>query len=678
MNICAFKILPRCFITFYVFTYHVSLIKILWQIFPPVPIYFAEMTDIDLLREYVTKRSEEAFSSLVRRHLNLVYSAALRQVRSPQLAEEVAQSVFTDLSRTAARLRPGTVLPAWLYLVTRRTAVDVIRGESRRHERERIAAEMTDMNSTPSEWTEIEPLLDEAMEALQEKDREALLLRYFANQSLRDVGAALGTSENAAQKRVGRAVEAMRAFFHRRGVTVGASGLVLLLSSRAVSAAPSTLLAPLAAKAFVGAGVSTVTAVGLTKVIAMTTLQKTVVGAALAVAIGFGLYEAHEASQLRAKVRSLQEQAAQPLPARSEPNPEELAAVQAPPQPAVVGQPNADKDWASRLLALNTNDWRPAFALGQELAALAPEEGWLILRQNWLSVTNVSARQQLLKAFDFAQHQRLPAVLELAYLDPSPEVQGWALNYLKEVALQDFSSNYSAGAEWLTARRDLTLSAAFADAVSQATMHLPTSDPSELEGRLKLLKDARSLFKTFPDAASSSGLKDMIAQLASGSDKIAEVALETANSLHLDDEWSRQIALPQLLSTNSWRIRENAAAILGVPGREWALDPLLNTLAAGVYSQQRSSIFQLAQAASAVGSAKSIPPMIALIEADNSYDTVYGIGYFGLGKLTGVTYDEKHDGAWWRQWWANNKQRFSPEAQALEVPRLEPVKRVGS
>ncbi|PYI82898.1 MAG: hypothetical protein DME26_16185 [Verrucomicrobia bacterium] len=195
-------------------------------------------SDLDLLEQYARLNSEEAFATLVHRRLDLVYSAALRQVRSPQLAEEVAQSVFTDLSRNTQKLKPKTILSAWLYQVTRRTAIDVIRRESRRQFRERIALEMTDMNSTSSAWTQIEPLLDEAMEALDETDRSAVLLRYFENKSLREVGQTLGTSEDAAQKRVGRAVERLREFFAKHGVSLGASGLVVVIAANAVQAAP--------------------------------------------------------------------------------------------------------------------------------------------------------------------------------------------------------------------------------------------------------------------------------------------------------------------------------------------------------------------------------------------------------------------------------------------------------
>ena len=122
-------------------------------------------TDLELLARYTHRHAEDAFAEIVRRHLGLVYSAALRQVRSPQLAEEVAQSAFIDLARSAARLKPDTILTAWLYQVTRRTAIDVVRREASRQLREHIATEMNAMNATADDWTHIEPLLDEAMHA---------------------------------------------------------------------------------------------------------------------------------------------------------------------------------------------------------------------------------------------------------------------------------------------------------------------------------------------------------------------------------------------------------------------------------------------------------------------------------------------------------------------------------
>ena len=261
-------------------------------------------SDLDLLGRFVREKSQDAFTALVQRHVNLVYSAALRQVRSPQLAEEIAQSVFADLARVAATpssplsgcdASSQTSLTPWLYAVTRRTAIDAIRKESRRQLREQIAVEMNDMNATANDWTQIEPLLDDAMAALDETDRSAILLRYFENKNLREVGEALGTSDDAAQKRVSRAVERLREFFSKHNVTIGASGLAVLISANAVQSAPIGLAVTISAAAVLtGTAVSTSTVIAATKTIAMTTLQKTVITAVLAAAVGTGIFEAHQ------------------------------------------------------------------------------------------------------------------------------------------------------------------------------------------------------------------------------------------------------------------------------------------------------------------------------------------------------------------------------------------------
>ncbi len=265
----------------------------------PVPggdILLKMISDLELLEQYARNRSQDAFTEIVRRHVNLVYSAALRQVRSPQLAEEIAQSVFADLARAAGKFS-GTGIPPvssftpWLYAVTRRTAIDAIRKESRRQLREQIAMEMNEMNATANDWMQIEPLLDDAMAALHETDRSAILLRYFENKNLREVGEALGTSDDAAQKRVSRAVECLREFFSKRNVTIGASGLAVVISANAVQAAPIGLAKVVATVAIANgaaAGGSTLTlAKGALKIMAWTQAKTAmVVGVGVLLAAG--------------------------------------------------------------------------------------------------------------------------------------------------------------------------------------------------------------------------------------------------------------------------------------------------------------------------------------------------------------------------------------------------------
>jgi RNA polymerase sigma factor (sigma-70 family) len=273
-----------------------------------------EKSDIQLLRDYAASRDESAFREIVTRHADLVYSSALRQMGSPDLAADVVQSVFVDLARKAKSVADGfpaeASLVGWLYRGTRYAAFNHSRAARRRVSHERLAMEQLIANSEAGpDWEQICPVLDEAMAALNEDDREALLLRYFKNQDFRAVGAALGISDDAAQKRVSRAVEHLRELFAKRGVTVGAGGLVVVIAANAVQAAPAGLVATISAAALAGTAVTTTIATA-TKAIAMTTLQKTIIATTLAIVAGAGIYEARQASQLRDRVESLQQQQA--------------------------------------------------------------------------------------------------------------------------------------------------------------------------------------------------------------------------------------------------------------------------------------------------------------------------------------------------------------------------------
>jgi RNA polymerase sigma factor (sigma-70 family) len=268
--------------------------------------------DHELLEQFVRKQSQDAFTALVDRHLNLVYSAALRQVQSPQLAEEISLSAFTRLARHAATLAPDTILTAWLYQVTRHLAVDVIRSEARRQSREKAALQMSAINEPAADWSHIEPLLDEAMQLLDDTSRAAILLRYFENKSLQEVGAAIGVSEDAAQKRVSRAVDRLREFLSKRNVTIGAGGFVALISVHAVQAAPAGLAVAVSTGAVLAsATISTTSAVAITKTIAMTTITKSLVAVALTGAVVVGLYQTRQVSKLRAEVQALQQDQSQ-------------------------------------------------------------------------------------------------------------------------------------------------------------------------------------------------------------------------------------------------------------------------------------------------------------------------------------------------------------------------------
>ena len=200
------------------------------------------MEDSALLRQYVESRSDEAFATLVSRHVNLVYSVALRHAGVPQDAEEITQAVFIILAKKAAQLGQVRVLSGWLFQAARLTATNFVRSEARRRWREEEAHMQSILNESEGEiWPRIAPLLDTAVAGLREKDRQAIVLRFYEDRNLREVGLALGASEDAAEKRVARALEKLRTFFTKRGVTATPAVLAGVISANSVHAAPAAL-----------------------------------------------------------------------------------------------------------------------------------------------------------------------------------------------------------------------------------------------------------------------------------------------------------------------------------------------------------------------------------------------------------------------------------------------------
>jgi len=238
----------------------------------------------ELLANFVKNGAESAFRELVTRYFDLVYSTAVRLVDGDtHRAKDVSQVVFADLAKMAGKLSPRTTLGGWLHRHTCFVARTVMRGERRRRARERQAVEMNALNDNDSVLPLIAPILDETIQELGPDDRDAILLRFFEQRNLRSIGEALGTSENVAQKRVARAVEALGALLQRRGVALSLGGLAGALATSAVTAAPVGLALSLAGTVWAGAGASGIAASAEVAISAKLTIA--LVGAIIVVGI---------------------------------------------------------------------------------------------------------------------------------------------------------------------------------------------------------------------------------------------------------------------------------------------------------------------------------------------------------------------------------------------------------
>jgi len=244
-------------------------------------------TDAELLTRYLERNDEGSFAEVVRRHLGVVYSAALRRTGGrAHLADEISQAVFAKLARNAAWLARHPTLIGWLYRCTRNAAVDAIRAECRRQKLAQVLATMPD-ETPPSlpdvDWDRLRPVLDQAIDRLKERDREVVLLRFFHGLTFAEVGERLSLNENAARMRATRALEKLRDNLGRQGVTSTAAALGVLLAHPALATAPAGLAATVSTTALTAAPAGI--AAGVASFLLMSKVTAPLIGAALGVGL---------------------------------------------------------------------------------------------------------------------------------------------------------------------------------------------------------------------------------------------------------------------------------------------------------------------------------------------------------------------------------------------------------
>jgi RNA polymerase sigma factor (sigma-70 family) len=409
-----------------------------------------DANDMDLVREFADGHSEAAFAELVQRHINLVYSVALRFAGDPTDAQDVTQAVFIILAQKAASLRQRTILTGWLYETTRLTAMKFLRTKIRRQTREQEAYMQSTLNDSNSDsvWKQLGPLLEEGMTRLSEKERTLLALRFFENKTGSETAAILGIQEWAAHKRVNRAVEKLRLFFTRRGVVVPAAALTAAIAANSVQAAPVGLAVTISATAVKGAAVaaSVTTLVNVTiKTIFMTTIEKTLVTAAIAAAIAVPIiWQQRAIHQLKNQNRILELKlaAARPQPRGKNVSATQPAALREPSTlpPPQVAEKSSDHIAEALRVAADMENRNPATALkffhilselsGDELAELF---------QRGMQLQDAKVRRNLCQAVIGFWAEKDPAsAVEMAMKTSEPSLRDESLStVINRWALKD-------------------------------------------------------------------------------------------------------------------------------------------------------------------------------------------------------------------------------------------------
>ncbi|HZR19798.1 MAG TPA: sigma-70 family RNA polymerase sigma factor [Verrucomicrobiae bacterium] len=273
--------------------------------------------DRQLLAEFCRNGSETAFRRLVERHLKMVYSTAMRVVNGDvHLAQDIAQSVFSNLARKARYIPAQVVLAGWLHRDARFTALEFLRKERRRIAREREAAIMYELESSGHEaaWSCLRPILDEVLDELEEEDRHALLLRFFGQQNLAEVGAALGLTEDTARKRVSRALEKLRQLLSSRSITTTTAALSLVLTTRGVEVIPAGLASQFVHSALAAAGTTTTSTVGILALITSMKITTLITASTVLLFLGAAIVKFHTSGAVRKQMTTTS--ATEPINAR--------------------------------------------------------------------------------------------------------------------------------------------------------------------------------------------------------------------------------------------------------------------------------------------------------------------------------------------------------------------------
>lgn len=349
-------------------------------------------------------------------------------------------------------------------------------------------------------------------------------------------------------------------------------------------------------------------------------------------------------------------------------------------KPAEAQPQVTDKaQWENELLAVQNHNTM-AFQVGPQLVAIDPDTGYAVVEAVWSRLAKDEVKNGVLKAFEFSRHPRVLDVLHLGATDPSMEVRNYAYSYLRNYSYKDFAEDSKAYEAWHTEFAGHPVDEVLKTNSERFVAEIKTLEGPQREIMARFMReldlgggDNKTSYPNKRQYLIDVGILPILdgwLHAMDASNDVIDGVFSAYRSLKPDESYAREKIFPLMDSDND-RLRAAAMRYLAEAKAEWAVLPLIKRLGE---TKERGALWNIATSLGELGDPRAIPAMIAVIEADNTYDTVYGVGYFGLGKLTGVRYDESHDGKWWREWWEKNKDQF-PEAvrKADQDPLLMPA-----
>jgi len=669
-----------------------------------------------LFRRFRDRHDGAALAAVFDATSRELFEVACHLIRDPVEAEDLVQATFLAAIRHSGDYDGSSPLKGWLYGILWREGAKVRRSAAQRADPHRladVARHEVRREPEPIEGLlalEVPAAVDRALEKLPARYREVLDPLIREGRPPEDIASALHRSPGTVRSQIHRGMERLRRVLPDDFVPV--SGLVGF-SIRGLSKVRGEVLQ---AAGFSPAAAAGASALALNATIGGLVMSKGALiagAAALSVAavawFGYDRSGSGEEAALASAPR-VAEVAAGAAEPRSAATLDESSSASLRAQIDVSGaapavpvslQEEIDR-WLARFNEA-PEDWRHGWSVAQEIAKLPPDRALAIMTAVWPHLS-VPVREQALKPFVFGSgHVHALKLLDLAAKDASLSVQGRAFTYLKAYAFQDFANDYEGYLAWAQTYRDMPLADALTQNARRFVADLRALPPAELAERIRTLENldldtGDPLGVDLAAVMREAGGLEAISTCLEGEDVEAKRrALDWSKTIKADETWLRTWVLPAIQDADGTdpEVVDASFRALARPDCKWAAESILEHLRrastveevdpallppeastgarpgtmAGTGARPPAGTSSAASALAEIGDPAAIPALIEILVHDRSGRMNYDVGYFGLSKLTGVTWQERYDGAWWLDWWEKNARRLPPEVQAISIRR---------